>query len=172
MKRTLAIALAVVVTSPFAFSQSTARQIKLGQITDSEAVQSATAPRPDGSVEEELIQTYRSLIDALLKGDVPVFDRLLADELTNIGIDGKVLTKAQTLELIRSGPASRFIDSWTIEDVKVRVYAEAAVLTSMHVTKGKNSSAKPLYFRVTAIFIKRDGRWQIVAGQHTVVQQP
>lgn len=52
------------------------------------------------------------------------------------------------------------------EDVKVRIFGTAAVVTAlvkMHFVKSEK--AIPMSFRYTAVFVNKDGRWQLAALQ-------
>jgi ketosteroid isomerase-like protein len=57
--------------------------------------------------------------------------------------------------------------------MKVRVYGDMAVATYGSTDKGsykgKDISGR---FRWTDVFVKRNGRWEIVAGQGTRISQP
>ena len=57
---------------------------------------------------------------------------------------------------------------WNSDDTKVRVYGDAAILTSHETMKGVDQGYDYSgQYRVTLIFIKRQGRWEMVAGQGT-----
>ncbi len=62
------------------------------------------------------------------------------------------------------------VTSPELSDMKVRVYGDTAVVTGrLHrVGKDKNGSFDRNYM-FTDIFIRRDGRWQIIATQATFV---
>ena len=128
---------------------------------------------PAYAVGEEVRRLQDALIEAYIHRDVAAMDRILAGEYTFINDDaGGVANKKEILDSFNSG-GDRQIVSYKREDDNVRVYGDVAVLTyryqSTETYKGQDSSGD---FRVTRIFVKRDGRWQMVSGQETRVPNP
>jgi ketosteroid isomerase-like protein len=109
---------------------------------------------------------------AALKGkDMAALERIWADDLTFITLRGDVQTKAQRLADIQSG-ANRF-DSLETTDRTVRVYGDTAVMTSLTTLKGQYKGQEASgQFRVTNVFVKRGGGWQIVVLQMTPIATP
>lgn len=66
----------------------------------------------------------------------------------------------------RAPPKGRF----TAEDILVRPYGEAAALTFRLVEHVPDGTLR--YFRNSAMFLRRDGRWQAVTWQATKVPEP
>jgi uncharacterized protein (TIGR02246 family) len=95
-------------------------------------------------------------------------DRVLADEFTIGEFDGTVTTKTQLLSYINSGEYA--LTSVVSDDMKVRVYGNAAVVAGLSTEKsqfkGIDSSGQ---YRWTDTWIQRDGRWQCVAGHASKV---
>jgi len=62
------------------------------------------------------------------------------------------------------------LTAFRLEDLEAHVYGDAATVTGANVItatyKGQDASDK---FRFTDVFVKRDGRWQVVATQGTKV---
>jgi len=56
--------------------------------------------------------------------------------------------------------------------LRVKVYGKTAVVTGRFVAKGQ-SKGKPFTFteRYTGVFVKRDGRWQLVAEHANEIAQ-
>lgn len=123
-----------------------------------------------GSVEQELIALEHGWAEAGLKKDSAFFDRILADDFTSTGPEGNVITKAQYLAEMKSG--DYLLDSFVQDDVKVRIYGDAAVVTGCANVKGqyKGEEASGQY-QWTDTFIKRDGRWQCVATHSSMIPQ-
>jgi ketosteroid isomerase-like protein len=115
----------------------------------------------------------QELLDALLKGDTSAGERYLADTFTFTAPDGTVQDKARFIADVKSGDLK--FESSKYEDMKVQVHGDAAVVTYGSTDKGsyKGNDLSGQY-RWTDVFVKRNGRWQIVAGHGTRIagQQP
>jgi ketosteroid isomerase-like protein len=124
-----------------------------------------------GKAEQELTQLTDQYIAALKGKDTATLERIWADDLTFITPGGVVLNKAQRLTDIQSG-ATRF-DSLETSDRTVRVYGDVAVMTSLTTLKGQYSGQEASgQYRVTNVFARRGGGWQIVSLQMTPIVTP
>ena len=114
------------------------------------------------SVEQELIRLEKQWVDAVIKLDLAFLDRIWADDYVWTASDGNIWSKAHTLESLKSGE-DRVLSVRT-DDVKVRVYGDAAVVTGRstfnETFKGKDVSGSE---RFTDTWVRRSGRWQCVA---------
>ena len=119
--------------------------------------------KPSGKVEQALMRIEQELIDALLKGDVSANERYLAETCTFNDPDGNVMDKTRSIADLKSGDLK--FESSKLEDMKVHVYGNAAIVTyattDKGAYKGKDLSGR---YRWTDVFIKRGGSWQLVAG--------
>lgn len=115
------------------------------------------APGADGVLGAE---THR--IQALLARDFEALDTLLGDDLTYTHTNAKVDRKAQYLEPFRSG-RTRYV-SLQPSEVSARLYGDTAILTgrmlSVALVAGAESRTD---LRFTSVWIRREGRWQMVA---------
>jgi ketosteroid isomerase-like protein len=122
------------------------------------------------TTEQELLKLEQDWSNADLKGDVAVLDRILAEDWRITDNDGAIRIKAQTLAAFKSGEIK--ISSMVSDDMKVRVYGDAAVVTGRDTVKGmwlgKDISGQE---RWTDTWIRRDGRWQCVATHSSKVAQ-
>lgn len=114
------------------------------------------------SAEQVLLQLEKQWADANVKADVAFLDKILADDWTWTDADGVVWTKAQSLMVMKSG--EDVISLFVVEDMKARVYGDAAVVTgrstSKEIFKGKDISGT---YAWTDTWIKRAGQWRCVA---------
>ncbi len=124
----------------------------------------------NSSADQALMQIEQELLDALLKGDTSAGERYLADTFTFTAPDGNVQDKARFIADVKSGDLK--IESSKNEDMKVQVHGDTAVVTYRSTDKG-NYKGNDLsgQYRWTDVFVKRNGRWQIVAGQGTRIMQ-
>src|SRR5215212_4292870 len=79
--------------------------------------------------EEAVTRLVHEWLDALVKNDSGALDRIMADDYTFTNSEGQVLGKQQGLEGI-------VFESATVEDLKVRLYGDTAVVTGATTFKG------------------------------------
>ena len=114
----------------------------------------------------QMIQKYRS---ALLQRDIPMLEKIWADDYVFVNASGEVLTKAQRLSNLKSGATS--LDSIKQEEnITVRVYQNSAVVTSRVTLKGQYSGKQISgQYRSTLVWVKGPAGWQLVSNQLTAL---
>ena len=116
-----------------------------------------------GSTDQAVLSIEKEMLNALLKGDASASERYLADTYIFTSPDGEVSNKAQSVADLKSGDLK--FESATLDDAKVSVYGDTALVTfaseDKGTYKGKDISGKT---RWTDVFVKRNGKWQIVAS--------
>ena len=123
------------------------------------------------SAEQQLIRLENNWNDAIVKHDWAFFDQILAEDYISTNFDGSVGTKAGFLEFLKSGES--VMASSIVDDMKVRIYGDAAVVTGRFTTvrelyQGKNLSGR---YRFTDTWGKRAGQWQGVAEHVSRIAQ-
>ncbi len=130
-----------------------------------QVVASEGAPIPDGQV---LRHIEREWEDANKNKDKAWFERAYADGYTAINAVGKMFNKTEDIADTLSN--TNTVTSAELSDVKVRVYGDTAVVTGRLHRVGKDKNGNfDRNFMFTDTFVKRDGRWQIIATQATFV---
>ena len=123
------------------------------------------------SDERELAQLVKDLNAAIVKPDIAFLERILDKDYVHFRPHGNVENRAQYLEDRKSGRVH--FDSLVADEVKVRLYGDTAVVTYRSTAKGKDQDgAIDEQRRWTRIFVRRDGRWQLVHSQGTTIQKP
>jgi len=114
---------------------------------------------------QEIRKVQDALIKAYIQRDAAAINRILADDYTFVLDNGSVYTKKQILDGFSAG-GDRKITSYQRDEESIHVYGDFAVMTYRYVSRessqGHDESGT---FRLTRIFVKRDGRWQVVGGQ-------
>ena len=125
--------------------------------------------RGDGDAEQELIRIETAWRKARVEGDIPFLESLYAKELRITGADGSVIERDTDISLFASGKIRpEFIEA---EDMRVSLYRDVAVVTGRDHLKGSyKGSQGEGRVRFTHVYVRRDGRWQLVASQGTWVQ--
>jgi uncharacterized protein (TIGR02246 family) len=149
MRRTLVIAVLVLTAAPVAAGQ------KQGGGRDRR-----------GGVEQAIRRLDDERIQAQIHADAAALDRIYADDFIGIGPSGTVRTKPQVIADFTSGELK--FQSITTDDVQVRVYGNTAVETGRSTMNGQDKGkAVPRDNRFTRVWVKRRGRWRLVANHYS-----
>jgi uncharacterized protein (TIGR02246 family) len=113
---------------------------------------------------EQLRSLAEEWADAEQRGDTALLARTLAEDFVGIGPRGFMLSRDEWLQRHQSG-ALRYT-ALSLEEVQVRVYGEAAVLTGRETqTASYQGQDVPGQFRATLIWVRQQERWRL-AGLH------
>ena len=113
----------------------------------------------------DFAQIEHQLARAWVDSNRATIDRIIAPDWTTISITGRMLTRAEVMaEFFRDGKSP--IAKMTIDDVRVRLLGDVAVVTGRTAARAIGSDAD-VVLRFTDVFALRDGRWQVVASQGT-----
>jgi ketosteroid isomerase-like protein len=109
--------------------------------------------------------------DALLSGNVPAMDALLADDYMAITANGMLQSKDETLASMRSG--TLHIKSIEISDRKVRFYGGTALVTSRAEVTGSTPEGNvDGSYRYTRVYVRdAGGVWRIVSFEASRIRQ-
>ena len=108
------------------------------------------------TLEEQLAATWKNR-DCAGWGD------LLADDWTVTHINAQVITKAQALEMCRTGPAV----TSSLDQSAVRVYGDTAIVTGRTTATAASTPPQTVVLRFTDVVVQRNGRWVVVASHAT-----
>ena len=123
------------------------------------------------SDERELTQLVKDLNAAIVKPDITFLEGVLDKDYVHYRPHGDVETRAQYLEDRKSGRVD--FDSLVADEIKVRFYGDTAIVTYRSAAKGKDQyGVIDEQRRWTRVFVRRDGRWQLVHSQGTTIQKP
>jgi Domain of unknown function (DUF4440) len=133
----------------------------------------AQTQKKTSKIEAELMQIERDIGEANIKRDKAYFERIEADEFIFTDSGGGITTKAEDVASLDK-PAGEFkLVSYIVDEMKVSVYGKTAVVTGRTTTisRGKDREVTNKS-RFTDVFVKRGGRWQIVAGHSSRIREP
>ena len=102
--------------------------------------------------------------ESVATNDVAVLERILADDFVGVDIDGSHYSKASAMKDYRSGPSS-FLSNH-LNEVEIRFYGDTAVAQGNESWKKKDGTVGRFVW--TDTWVKRDGKWQIVAAEDLV----
>lgn len=134
--------------------------------------------QPQGvSAEQEVRKLEREWLDAYEHRDAAAMERIVADDFIITFPRGEMQTKAQILESLRelkarrvpTAPAPKFYT----EDVQARIYGETVILIGRVITHWQSQSNEMReQSRYTDTYVRRNGRWQVVASHLSSIVPP
>jgi len=140
-----------------------ASSLALGQMTGKKGNYSN---QKGDNVEQAVRQMEEDLRVAISKGDAKAYGRIVGDDYVFTNQDAVIRTKAQMVSAYDSGSIK--YESVKFDEIKVHAYGDTAVLTGRSTIKGTdNGKDISGQFRYTRVYVKRQGRWQLVATQLT-----
>jgi ketosteroid isomerase-like protein len=121
-----------------------------------------------GEIELEILKLEEELRQAEMRVDVETLEQFYADDIMVTAPIGVVVDKALVREELRRAGTAR-VEVFDKDDFKVRAYGETAVASYRTTVKGEHEGVEiRQQFRITDVWLRRDGRWQVVS-RHTAV---
>lgn len=120
--------------------------------------------------EQEVVRLADAWATAELRGDTTFLESILADDFIGVGPLGFMLTKQEWLARHQSGDLK--YESFSLDEVKVRVYNDAAILIGRQAQKATyRGNSIPGQFRITLVFVQQ-GQWRLTNLQLSSIGQP
>jgi ketosteroid isomerase-like protein len=121
------------------------------------------------TVVHELVELSHDLVKAVQGGDSGRLETLLAREFTLLGAAGELDRHG----LLEAAAGRYVIEDFAYEEIDPEVYGNTAVVVSRYRQAarldGRDVSAR---LHMTDVWIRRDGRWQIVRRHATITDSP
>ncbi|HEX4037459.1 MAG TPA: nuclear transport factor 2 family protein [Acidobacteriaceae bacterium] len=115
-----------------------------------------------GEIHKEIEALEQQWQQAIVSNNVTEMNRLLADDYIGISSNGTVENKDQALAQRRAGTVR--ITKLDLNDTRVRVYGDTAVVTSVAQLEGSNGDTDISgHYRYTRVYTRRRGEWRIVS---------
>jgi ketosteroid isomerase-like protein len=122
----------------------------------------------DADAEKQVAKVAKQNREAAIKGDPQDMDALLADDWVGINPEGSVQSKAECVKDFKAGVVD--FEAIDPQEVKVRVYGDAAVVSGRYHVKLTHSGHKiDDRVRVTEVYVRQGGKWQCVSTQVTSI---
>ena len=124
----------------------------------------------------ELTRLLKEFLAGASRNDAAIHDRFWAEELIYTGSNGRRRNKAEVMRDVRSAPAPKPGDAkttYTAEEIRIQQYGDTAIVAFRLVgTTEKDGKTEVANYLNTGTFLKRGGKWQVVAWQATRVPRP
>ena len=120
------------------------------------------------SADQALKDLERQWMEGFKNRDEEILNRVLADDFIFTDDEGQTFNKAQYIE---AATKAIKVESYSLDDLTTRVYGDTCVVvgrwTGKFTVDGKSASGD---FRFTDTFVKRQGRWRVIASQDTRIK--
>jgi ketosteroid isomerase-like protein len=128
----------------------------------------AAQTAPDAA---ELTKLLNDFLAGASRNDPAVHDRFWAEDLIYTRSAGRRVNKAEIMRDVRSAPAPKPDDPktvYTAEDIRIQQYGDTAVVAFRLVATTETGATKQVQYLLNCgTFVKRNGKWQVVAWQAT-----
>jgi ketosteroid isomerase-like protein len=132
------------------------------------ATASGSQSGPQTGQEAALIQLERDWDKAFSEKNVAFIEKVVAEEFIGTYDDGSRGDKK--IELENAATFNKRIDVATLDEFTVKVYGDTAVVWfRKSMTGPMQGRTVTVRDRFVDVFVRRDGRWQCVASQSTMV---
>ena len=118
-----------------------------------------------------LLDMERQWNQALKAHDAAWVEKNFAADMTDIS-SGNGALHSKTEDLAMMNADKTVYESLELSDLKARVEGHAGIVTGVNHLKGRDETGQEFDIRLafTDTYIKREGRWQVWATQHTRVK--
>jgi ketosteroid isomerase-like protein len=132
---------------------------------------SSAAVAPAEDVVAVITELEREWVAAIVKKDVATLERLLASDFSGTSPTAHTFFKHHAISDLTSG--HYVVEAMDLDEISVNVYGDAAVSFTSQQEKssylGEDTSG---HYHFTDVWIKKDGRWQVVASHGSRFDQP
>jgi uncharacterized protein (TIGR02246 family) len=120
----------------------------------------------EAKAEQEVRAVEKQRVDAVLRGDLEILDKVWADDFMQITHLGEYRNKRHRMAAFKAGVVK--YDTITNDYDGFRIYGDVAIVTGIGTRNGQDGKRKITgQFRFTRVWVKKEGRWQLVHMQST-----
>lgn len=121
----------------------------------------------NGRIEEEIRGLEEELRETEARFDAAALDRVYADDIIVTAPTGVVVDKAAAMSEVRQAAEKATVETYQKDDLRVRAYGDTAVTSYRMTIKARFGDTQiDRRLRITNVWLRRQGRWQIVS-RHT-----
>jgi ketosteroid isomerase-like protein len=116
---------------------------------------------------EKVLALEKKWTESYKHRDISILSSLLAEDFIITVEDGSTYGKAGYIS--HSADSSVHVDVAELSELKVRLHGDTAIVTGAYHETGE-SKGKPYEYRdrLTDVWMKRDGKWQVIASHYSV----
>jgi ketosteroid isomerase-like protein len=117
--------------------------------------------------ERYILDSERQWAESVATGDTLAIERILADDFLGVDPKGRLYTKQQMIDETRNAP--KYFVSNRLNDVKVRFYGKTAIAQGSETWEKRFGERGRFVW--TDTWLRRNGRWQIVAAEDLIAPE-
>ena len=153
-----------------AWSRSTTSKIDILAVAALSCLVLCQCAKHSDQKEDELYirGSERQWAESVASGDASVVERILANDFIGVDPRGQLYDKAKMISDTRDG--AKFFASNHLNEVKIRFYGDTAVAQGSE--SWERRTGERGRFVWTDTWLRRDGRWEIVAAEDLTVPEP
>jgi Domain of unknown function (DUF4440) len=118
--------------------------------------------------ERYIVESERQWAESIATGDATTIERILADDFLGVNPKGTLYDKAKIITDTRNAP--QYFVSNHLNEVKVRFYGNTAIAQGDE--SWERRTGERGRFVWTDTWLRRNGRWQIVAAEDLIAPEP
>jgi ketosteroid isomerase-like protein len=131
----------------------------------------AASPENAKDVEKTIIQLENSWVSAIVSKDLATLDRLLAPEFNGTSPNAHTFPREVAISDLKSG--MYVVTKMHMDEVSVNVFGDVAVaFTSQEEVSRYGDIDLSGHYHYTNVWVKRNGRWQVVASHGSRFDKP
>jgi ketosteroid isomerase-like protein len=129
--------------------------------------ESAGDDSPSPPAEREIRELESQFEQAIVKGDLKFFEKVLATDFTHTTQSGVFRNREEWLANHKAGQSN--YDALNTDQAVIRLYGDTAIVTARIAPQGRDSRGKPIegHYRYLRVWAKEEGKWRVVAFQST-----
>lgn len=138
-------------------------------VTIASATDQTPSIAPDAA---ELTKLLNDFLAGASRNDIAAHERFWADDVIYTSSAGKRRGKPEILADVKKAGAEKSDETstYSAEEIRINQYDTTAIVAFRLVGKtAKGSTTETAYYLNTGTFLKRDGKWQVVAWQATKI---
>ena len=119
---------------------------------------------------EQLLQLEKDFQDAIVANNAEAIERFVTEDWIIVNADGRIVEKDKFLAVVESGALTH--DTMKLDEPRVRIYGETAVVTGCATSAGKfmGTEFKTLE-RSTDVLVRINGQWRCALTQLTPIAE-
>jgi ketosteroid isomerase-like protein len=124
----------------------------------------ASRAADQGKTEQELTRVERDWCKAEVKNDAAALSAILADDFTDVELEGKVTNKAQNIAELQAAKTT----ACDVDMLQFHIYGDTAIVVGRATIKSTTYNGQYMY---TDVYVRQNGHWQAVASEGTEIKK-